>query len=72
MSRVLACALAILAGMGTSLWANYRWHQGFAAGADTTLCLISHKVDGVEAAMQTRACRNIANREAPFSPWRPA
>lgn len=47
------------------LAADYGWWRGFYMGADTSLCLLEHQVDGSEAAMRGRACQNIKGKKPP-------
>ena len=64
MSRWMKGAVAALAGGALAAsWGNYRWHQGFTAGADATLCVMAHQIDGPAEAMKSDACQNIRGKE---------
>lgn len=71
MTRIAVFAIqSLVIGLAVAAWGNYRWHQGFGAGADTMLCVQAHYLDGIEAAMRTRACQAISGRRVPYFPER--
>lgn len=64
--KILACAVAITAAW---LWGNYRWHSGFAAGADTVLCLVATEGNGPDVQTEP-SCQRISGRTVPYFPER--
>jgi hypothetical protein len=66
-AAIISAVVASLLGMA---WGNYRWHQGFGAGADTVLCVIEMQADGPKSAMKGRACLAIKGKHPPYWPDR--
>lgn len=68
MRKAVLFFVAALAIFLSVAWANYRWHQGFTAGVDTSQCLQHGFLDGWDAAMKTKSCQNVKGKTPPFMP----